>query len=65
MSRHPIDHRTPSDGGRVKQFVRLARELGGEGSHPAVQALTRRPAGRVAKNVKVAEYARIGHGRRA
>ncbi|GHD98412.1 hypothetical protein U879_11000 [Defluviimonas sp. 20V17] len=63
MSRHPIDHRTPSGGVRVMQFARLAREQGGEGSHPTIRALTRRAPDRAARDVRVAEYARIGRGR--
>lgn len=65
MSRHLTDHREPSDGSRVKNFTQLDRETGAEGSHPAAQALNRRPAGRTERNARLAEFTRIDRGRTA
>jgi hypothetical protein len=42
MSKHLADHRSPSDGGRAKNFVAVERKSGAEGSHPASQEVTRR-----------------------
>ncbi|WP_102225829.1 hypothetical protein [Acidimangrovimonas sediminis] len=65
MSRHPVDHHEPSDGGRMKHFAEVERTSGAEGSHPSAKALTRRPEERDGKNRRAAHYARIERGHRA
>ena len=62
MSRHPIDHRAPPGGSRLRHFLRLARREAGEGGHPAVQALTRRVRGASARKTRA--FARIDRGSR-
>ncbi|MEA5159410.1 hypothetical protein U5903_01365 [Cereibacter johrii] len=56
MSRHLADKRTPSDGGRVKNFLRLAR-------HP--RSIWHREEARSAGNRRVLEFLRIARGREA
>jgi hypothetical protein len=57
MTRHLADHRRPSEGGRVKHFLRIARvEVS-----TLWQALARRP--RATGNRRMVEYARIARGR--
>ena len=65
MSRHPVDHRSPSDGGRTEHFAQVERQSGEEGSHPATKALHRRPAERSKTDPRVPEYTRIEKGREA
>ena len=65
MSRHPTDHRAPSGGNRMKRFAEVERASGQEGSHPAAQALNRRPASRAETNIKVEEFIRIERGQSA
>ncbi|MCR9150871.1 MAG: hypothetical protein NXH83_11900 [Rhodobacteraceae bacterium] len=65
MSRHPVDHRTPPEGGRTEHFAQVERQSGAAGSHPASRALHRRPAARGAGQSRVAAYARIERGREA
>lgn len=60
MSRHLADHRTPSDGGRVKHFLRLAREAG-----TGWRRLWKAPRAEKAEGRTVVEYARIERGRQA
>lgn len=59
MSRHLADHRKPSDGGRVKHFMRLAREAG-----DIWRRIWRKPRGESSEGRTVVEYARIDRGRR-
>lgn len=65
MSRHPVDHQTPSESGRTGPFLDIERQQGAAGSHPSVRALHRRPAERDALNPRLEEYARIEKGREA
>lgn len=65
MSRHPVDHQSPSDGTRTEQFLDIERQSGEEGSHPAAKALHRRPADRSKTDPRVEEYTRIEKGREA
>jgi hypothetical protein len=59
MTRHLADHRTPSEGGRVKQFLRIARaEASG-----LWMRLARRPRMMGTGNRRLVEYARIERGR--
>ena len=65
MSRHPVDHRSPPEGGRTEHYLDIERRAGGEGSHPAAKALHRRPAERAKADPRVGEYTRIEKGREA
>lgn len=60
MSRHLADKRAPSQGGRLKNFLRIARE-GGEVWHRLWRRLPAMPA----EGRRVVEYARIERGRGA
>jgi hypothetical protein len=55
MTRHIADHRSPSQGGRVRHFLRIAR-AGRGGWHRAET-----PAG----NRRLVEFCRIARGRMA
>ncbi|HSF65219.1 MAG TPA: hypothetical protein VLA78_12570 [Paracoccaceae bacterium] len=59
MARHLADHRTPSQGGRLTHFLRIARE----GTGHLWQKLARQPQTRGDSNRRVVEYARIARGR--
>jgi hypothetical protein len=59
MTRHLADHRAPTDGGRIKHFVRIARS---EGS-AFWQRLSRLAPTRAAGNRRLVEYARIAKTR--
>ncbi len=59
MSRHLADKRKPSNGGRVKQFLRI----GHESSSRIWDMLRQRPAGAPAANRRAAEFLRIARGR--
>jgi hypothetical protein len=59
MTRHLADHRSPSDGGRVRHFLRLAREGGG-----IWKRLARAPR-RHDGSRRVLEFLRIARGRSA
>ena len=59
MARHLADHRTSSQGGRVKHFLRIARD----GGERLWQALARQPQTRADSNRRVVEFARIARGR--
>jgi len=65
MSRHPVDHQSPSEGGRAKAYAEIERQKGEEGSHPASKALHRRPVERDETDKRVEEYTRIEKGREA
>ncbi|AXQ94837.1 hypothetical protein ORIO_14275 [Cereibacter azotoformans] len=56
MSRHLADKRTPSDGGRVKNFLKLARNP---------RAFWHRDEARPMGNRRVVEFLRIARGREA
>ncbi len=58
MSRHIADHRTPSDGGRVKYFLRLTREAG-----VIWRRLWQRPQAMPSGGRRVVEFVRIERGR--
>jgi hypothetical protein len=59
MTRHLADRRSPSDGGRLKHFLRLARD-GGEGIW---RTLWKAPRHKPAEGRRVVEYVRIARGR--
>ncbi|QYK41894.1 MAG: hypothetical protein KF887_01755 [Paracoccaceae bacterium] len=59
MSRHLADKRAPSDGGRVKHFLRIARE----GGEQVWRGLWQKPRLKPAEGRRVVEYARIERGR--
>ena len=59
MSKHLADHREPSQGGRMKHFLRLARDR----SEAAWRAVWQRKFERAAGNRRVVEYIRIARGR--
>lgn len=59
MARHLADHRSASQGGRLKHFLRIARE----GSERLWQTLARQPHTRGDSNRRVVEFARIARGR--
>jgi hypothetical protein len=54
MTKHLADHRTPSQGGRVKAFMQLARKTR-EGWH--------RVEGKPPTNRRLVEFLRIARGR--
>lgn len=59
MTRHLADHRKPSEGGRLKHFLRIARaEASG-----LWMLLARRPRMTGQGNRRLVEYARIARGR--
>ncbi len=58
MSRHLADHRAPSDGGRAKHFLRLARDAGS-----LWRRLWQRPRAEPTEGRRVAEFVRIDRGR--
>lgn len=63
MSRHIVDHRAASDGGRLKNFLAVERRKSPEGSHPHSQELMRRRPGGRADARRLAEFLRIEKGR--
>ena len=61
MTRHITDHSEPqAEGTRVKTYLDIDRK---KGLHPAVQALSKRPATRGEASRKIREYTRIERGR--
>ncbi|MGB8813025.1 MAG: hypothetical protein WCC57_07550 [Paracoccaceae bacterium] len=60
MSKHLADHREPSQGGRVKHFVAIAR---GAASNAMWRGLWQRPVMRGDGNRRLVEYVRIARGR--
>lgn len=60
MTRHVADKRSPSDGGRLKQFLRIDRQDGEGLWRRIAKAIPAPSSGR-----RVAEFARIDRGRRA
>lgn len=64
MSRHVADKRSPSEGGRVINFVSVARQDREEGSHPAARALHRRDKVRDGES-RLREFTRIARGQEA
>lgn len=59
MSRHLADKRTPSNGGRVKQFLRIAHD----GGNSIWMKLLRQPVRVPASNRRAVEFLRIERGR--
>jgi hypothetical protein len=59
MTRHLADHRTPSEGGRLTHFLRIARA---EASMLWMR-LAKRPRLTGTGNRRLVEYARIARGR--
>lgn len=59
MTRHLADHRTPSQGGRMKHFLRIAREAGS-----VWRRLWKAPRAEHAEGRAVVEFARIERGRK-
>jgi hypothetical protein len=59
MSRHLADRRTPTDGGRLKHFLRLSRDSGS-----FWRRLWRAPRHEPAEGRRMAEFARIERSRR-
>ncbi|HMO06417.1 MAG TPA: hypothetical protein PKD10_02065 [Paracoccaceae bacterium] len=55
MTRHLADKRGPSDGGRVRNFLRIARD----GGDKVWQGLWRKPQNKPAEGRRVVEYVRI------
>lgn len=55
MTRHLADKRGPSDGGRVRHFLRIARD----GSDSVWRRLWQRPQARPSEGRRVVEYLRI------
>lgn len=58
MTKHLADHREASNGGRVKHFLRLARDR----SETVWRGLWQRPADRAEENRRLVEYVRIERG---
>lgn len=61
MSKHLADHQVTTDGSRARRFAEVERRSGAEGSHPAAQAVHRRPADRTAGK-RTEEFVRIERG---
>lgn len=61
MTKHIADHRSPSNGGRLKHFLRIARDS----SDAVWRATWSRPLNRPKGNRRVVEYIRIARGRLA
>jgi hypothetical protein len=59
MSKHLADHRSSSNGGRVKHFMALARDRG----EAVWRAVWQKAATRGDGNRRVVEYVRIERGR--
>ncbi|MBI1171182.1 hypothetical protein GC209_07250 [bacterium] len=58
MTKHLADHRTPSTGGRLKHFLRIARDR----SEVAWHAVWQRPRDLRNESRRVVEYVRIERG---
>lgn len=61
MTKHLADHREASTGGRVKHFLRLARDR----SEAAWEQVWQRPFERADENRRLVEYVRIERDRNA
>ncbi|MBT9245831.1 hypothetical protein KM031_10720 [Gemmobacter fulvus] len=59
MSRHLADKRAPSNGGRVKQFLRIAHQ----NAQDLWQDSRRRPVPVAVNNRRMVEFLRIARGR--
>lgn len=64
MTKHLVDHRSPSQGGRFKNFVNVEKNSGEEGSHPASRKLAKRSVERSDAR-RMQEYLRIERGHKA
>lgn len=62
MSRHIADHRVPSRGARMKNFVLIAR---GSSLDEGWRKLWQQPVTRTDSNRRIVEYMRIARGHRA
>lgn len=60
MSKHLADHREPSNGGRIENFMRIARAAT---AGSVWRGLWQRPVAREESNRRVVEYVRIARGR--
>ena len=65
MSRHAVDHRAASEGGRLKHYLKVERQNAPEGSHEAVKAVNRRETHDAKDNRRPAEFLRIDRGQRS
>ena len=61
MTKHIADHRETSNGGRVKNFLRIARNR----SEAAWARVWKRPYDRAEESRRLVEYVRIERDRRA
>jgi len=59
MTKHLADNRNTTDGGRVKAFLRIARDR----SQTAWRGLWQRPVMRAEDNQRLVQYVRIEKGR--
>ena len=59
MTKHLADHREASNGGRIKHFLRLARDR----SESAWRTVWQRPFDRAEESRRLVEYVRIERGR--
>lgn len=59
MSKHLADHRKPSDGSRLKQFIRIAHDR----SEAVWQMVKQRPRHLGDANPRAVQFARIERGR--
>ncbi len=61
MSRHLADHRSQSDGGRLKHFYRIEKAEGGDSNHDAGRMLHKRHLARAGAR-RLEHYLRIERG---
>lgn len=59
MSRHLADHRSPSDGSRLRNFMRLARDR----SERLWDEVRRKPRAHAEQSRRATEFTRIERGR--
>jgi hypothetical protein len=59
MAKHLVDHRTASNGGRVRAFLTIARDR----SETVWRGLWKRPEARLDDNQRLVQYVRIEKGR--
>ncbi|MFI0395727.1 hypothetical protein [Paracoccus jiaweipingae] len=62
MAKEPLDHAHETGDGRVRNYTEQDRQ---DGTHPAVDELTKRPHERGEGNRKMQEYLRIDRGDKA
>lgn len=61
MSRHIIDNRTPSDGGRLRHFYRIEK-AGSDGTIPEVIRKLHQRQHRIASTGRIGQFLRIARG---